>query len=41
MIGEALKKYVQTEIKRLTDLMSTTKSEINTKDKEKDMGNVK
>jgi len=41
MVGEALKKYIATEIKRLQDLMQTTKSDINTKDKEKDMTNVK
>jgi hypothetical protein len=41
MIGEALKKYVSNEIKRLSDLMSSTKSAINTKDKDKDMTNVK
>ena len=41
MVGEALKKYIATEIKRLQEFMQTTKSDINTKDKEKDMTNVK
>jgi hypothetical protein len=41
MIGEALKKFIASEIKRLHDLMQQTKNEINTKDKEKDMTNVK
>lgn len=41
MVGEALKKYIATEIKRLQDLMNSTKNEINTKDKDKDLGNVK
>lgn len=41
MIGEALKKYISTEIKRLQELMQMTKNEINTKDKDKDMSNVK
>lgn len=41
MVGEALKKYIAYEIKRLQDLMTTTKNEINTKDKDKDMTSVK
>jgi hypothetical protein len=41
MVGEAMKKYITGEIKRLQELMQTTKSEINTKDKDKDMTNVK
>lgn len=41
MVGEALKKYISSEIKRLQELMSSTKNEINTKDKDKDMTNVK
>jgi hypothetical protein len=41
MVGEALKKYISSEIKRLQELMTSTKSEINTKDKDKDMTNVK
>lgn len=41
MVGEALKKYISTELKRLQEQMQSTKSEINTKDKDKDLGNVK
>lgn len=41
MVGEAMKKYIGTEVKRLQELMQTTKTEINTKDKDKDMANVK
>jgi len=41
MIGEAMKKYIATEIKRLQELMVSTKSDINTKDKDKDMTSVK
>jgi hypothetical protein len=41
MVGEALKKYISSEIKRLQDLMNNTKSEINTKDKDKDLSSVK
>lgn len=41
MVGDSMKKYISTEIKRLQELMQTTKSEINTKDKDKDMTNVK
>jgi hypothetical protein len=41
MVGEAMKKYIGSEVKRLQDLMQSTKSEINTKDKDKDMTNVK
>lgn len=41
MVGDSMKKYISAEIKRLQDLMQTTKNEINTKDKDKDMSNVK
>lgn len=41
MVGEAMKKYISSEIKRLQELMGNTKTEINTKDKDKDMSNVK
>ena len=41
LVGEALKKYIATEIKRLQELMQQTKHEINTKDKDKDMTSVK
>jgi len=41
MVGEALKKFIAAEVKRLQELMQSTKNEINTKDKDKDMGNVK
>lgn len=41
MVGESLKKHIGSEIKRLQELMQNTKNEINTKDKEKDMSNVK
>lgn len=37
MVGEALKKYITSEIKRLQDLMQMTKNEINTKDKDKNI----
>jgi len=41
MVGESMKKYIAYEVKRLQDLMQSTKSEINTKDKDKDMTSVK
>jgi hypothetical protein len=41
MVGEALKKYIATEIKRLQELMQNVKNEINTKDKDKDLSSVK
>ena len=41
MVGESMKKYIAYEVKRLQDLMQSTKNEINTKDKDKDMTSVK
>lgn len=41
MVGESMKKYITYEVKRLQDLMQSTKNEINTKDKDKDMTSVK
>jgi dynein heavy chain len=41
MVGEALKKYIANELKRLQELMSSTKADINTKDKDKDLTSVK
>jgi hypothetical protein len=41
MVGEALKKYIANEVKRLQEFMQMTKNEINTKDKDKDLSNVK
>jgi dynein heavy chain len=41
MVGEALKKYIGNELKRLQELMSSTKADINTKHKDKDLTSVK